>query len=127
MKQAFIDTDIISLFLRNHLPVVEKIREYLKNYKRISFSIISYYEILSGLKYRDAKKQLDSFLEFADYNVILPVTKDSVEISAQIYADLRKNGNLIDDVDIIIAGIAISNNLSMITHNVHHFGRIEGL
>ena len=127
MNQILVDTDIISLFLRNQLPVVDEFRVYLSDYDRINFSIISYYEILSGLKYRDAKKQLDAFLGFADYNTILPITKDSVNSSAKIYADLRKSGNLIDDVDILIAGIAISNSLTLISHNISHFGRIQRL
>jgi tRNA(fMet)-specific endonuclease VapC len=127
VKQVLIDIDIVSLFLRNHPSVVENISEYLNEFDRINFSIISYYEILSGLKYRDAKKQLDSFLEFAYYNSILPITRDSVDSSTNIYADLRGKGNLIDDIDILIAGIAISNDLVLITHNVNHFGRINGL
>ncbi|MBC8181085.1 type II toxin-antitoxin system VapC family toxin [candidate division KSB1 bacterium] len=127
MKQVLIDTDIISYFLRNQRNVVNRFKKYLDEFKRINFSIITYYEIISGLKYKDAQKQLNAFLEFADYNSIMPVTKDSIEISANIYADLRKKGNLIDEIDILIAGIALSNNLVLITHNTSHFKRIDGL
>lgn len=127
VKQVLIDTDIISYFLRNQRNVVNRFKKYLDEFKRINFSIITYYEIISGLKYKDAQKQLNAFLEFADYNSIMPVTKDSIEISANIYADLRKKGNLIDEIDILIAGIALSNNLVLITHNTSHFKRIDGL
>ena len=58
---------------------------------------------------------------------ILPATENAMEIAADIYADLRKAGQLIDDIDIIIAGIAISNNLVLVTHNRSHFERIDGL
>lgn len=107
--------------------MVNNFRAYLNEYDRINFSIITYYEILSGLKYRDAQRQLESFLEFAQYNSILPITKDSTKISAEIYADLRKKGNLMDDIDILIAGIALSHNLVFVTHNINHFERIDGL
>jgi tRNA(fMet)-specific endonuclease VapC len=127
VKQVLVDTDIISLFLRNHANVVKRFREYLSEYNRINFSIITYYEILSGLKYRDAQKQLKSFLEFAEYNSILPVTRDSIDISAELYAHLRRTGKLIDDIDILIAGIALSNNLMLVTHNRKHFNRIDDL
>ena len=127
MKQVLIDTDILSLFLRNHPNVVDHFRKYLDDYEKISFSIITYYEIISGLKYRDAKKQLDSFLKFTEYNSVLPITLDSIDKSAEIYTDLRKKGNLIDDIDILIAGIAISNDLELISHNQSHFERISGL
>ena len=47
--------------------------------------------------------------------------------SSQIYTTLKKSGNLIDDIDILIAGIALSNNLVMVTDNIKHFERIEGI
>jgi len=127
VKQALIDTDIISFFLRNHKNVVMKFEKYLDEFENVNFSIITYYEIISGLKYKDAQKQLDAFLKFSEYNSILPITKDSIEISADIYTDLRKKGALIDDIDILIAGIALSNTLILVTHNTSHFGKIDGL
>jgi tRNA(fMet)-specific endonuclease VapC len=48
-------------------------------------------------------------------------------IDTDIYAALRKNGVLIDDIDILIAGIALANNLMLVTHNTSHFSRIDGL
>jgi tRNA(fMet)-specific endonuclease VapC len=127
VKPALIDTDIISFFLRNNENVVNNFSKYLFEFERINFSIITYYEILSGLKFKDAQKQMLAFLKFSEYNSILPITKDSIEISADIYADLRNNGVLIDDIDILIAGIALANNLIFVTHNTSHFSRIESL
>lgn len=107
--------------------MVSNFREYLKQYKKVNLSIITYYEILSGLKHRDALRQLDLFCEFAKQNAILPLTEDSIIISADLYANLRKVGKLIDDIDILIAGVAMSNNLVLATHNENHFKRVEGL
>jgi tRNA(fMet)-specific endonuclease VapC len=59
MKAALIDTNILSLFFRGHPQVVGKFETYLKEYEAINLSIITYYEIVSGLKHRDAHKQLD--------------------------------------------------------------------
>ena len=127
MKPVLIDTDTISFFLRNQPNVVSHFKQYLDDFERINFSIITYYEILSGLKYRDARKQLAAFLEFVDCNSMLPLTKNSIEFSADIYADLRKKGKLIDDIDVLIAGISLSNDLVLVTHNTSHFERIDGL
>jgi tRNA(fMet)-specific endonuclease VapC len=117
MKPALIDTDILSLFFRGQPDVVNNFRQNLSQYNEIAFSILSYYEILSGLKHRDAKKQLDRFEEFAAQNIILPLTERSIFISADIYADTRKKGTPVDDVDILIAGVAIANNHILVTHN----------
>ena len=106
MKPCLLDTDIFSLFFRNHPQVVANCNSYLQEYSCLSFSLITYYEILSGLKHRDANKQLEKFLAFARLNKIIPITKKSVEISAEIYAELRKKGTPVDDIDLLIAGVA---------------------
>jgi len=127
MKAALVDTDILSMFLKGNKQVKESFKTYLNSYNHINFSIITYYEILSGLKHKDAHKQISSFVEFAAINNILPLTIQSSENSAIIYADLRKKGTPVDDIDLLIAGIAIENNMMVITNNTSHFSRIEGL
>ncbi len=39
----------------------------------------------------------------------------------------RSKAEAIDDIDILIAGIAISNDLTLVTNNIKNFGKIEGL
>ena len=127
MDKSLIDTDILSLFLRGNANVIKRFKEYLSEYSQLTFSIITYYEIKSGLLFRDSRKQLVSFLEFSKYNSILSVNEHSATISSEIYSDLRKQGLLIDDIDLLIAGIAIANDLVLVTHNTDHFSRIKKL
>jgi len=127
MKPVLLDTDILSMFLRKHSKIVNKFEAYLKEHESISISIITYYEIVSGLKYKNAHKYLDSFLAFAKHNNVLPLTTGSVTVAADTYANLRRKGQLIDDIDILIAGIALSHDLVLVTNNLSHFQRIEGL
>jgi tRNA(fMet)-specific endonuclease VapC len=127
VKKVLVDTDILSMFFRDNTNVKFHFSEYLKQHKKINISIITYYEILSGLKHKDAKKQLNKFVEFTTKNIVLPLTVDSVTISSEIYANLRRGGEVIDDIDILIAGIALSNNMVLVTHNENHFKRIERL
>jgi len=127
LNQVLIDTDTLSFFFRGNENVVNKLQEYLTYYDKINISIISYYEILSGLRFRDSKKILKSFIDFTEQCSILPLTKESTEISSDIYANLRKQGNPINDMDLLIAGIAVSNEMILVTHNSKHFNRIENL
>ena len=46
---------------------------------------------------------------------------------AKIKNQLRKRGKLIDEFDMIIAGQALDENLVVITDNLEHFERIDGL
>jgi tRNA(fMet)-specific endonuclease VapC len=46
-------------------------------------------------------------MEFASQNNIILLTTESTEIAAKIYADLRKKGTPVDDIDLLIAGVAL--------------------
>ncbi|NJK52437.1 MAG: type II toxin-antitoxin system VapC family toxin [Leptolyngbyaceae cyanobacterium SU_3_3] len=127
MKPALIDTDILSMFFRGNVNVVSQFQAYLAEYRQINLSIVTYYEVLSGLKHRDAQKQLTLFVDFAAQNIILPLTVQSVTLSADNYAKLRKDGTPVDDIDLLIAGVSLANNLVLVTHNQRHFNRIEFL
>jgi len=127
MKQSMLDTDILSEFLRGNPKVIEKVAEHLKEYGFVSLSIITYYEILNGLLYKDAKKQLLKFEDFIRLNKVIPLTLPMAKTAAIIQADLRKKGTEIGHTDTLIAGIAITSELQLITNNTNHFRRIKGL
>ncbi|MCP5496820.1 MAG: type II toxin-antitoxin system VapC family toxin [Leptospiraceae bacterium] len=127
MKQALIDTDTLSYFFHKNSAVVEKLDKYLKEYGFINISVVTYYEVLNGLYFKDAKNQLVKFEQFVELNEILPLTDEIAKKSAEIYADLRKKGQTIGHNDTLIAGTAIVNDMTLVTNNTNHFGRIEGL
>lgn len=126
MKPAMLDTDILSEFLRGNLKVISRLDEHLEEYGFISFSIITYYEILNGLLYKDAKKQLAKFEEFAGFNKVIPLTLPMAKVAAAIQADLRNKGTEIGHTDTLIAGIALTSELQLVNNNTNHFKRIKG-
>jgi tRNA(fMet)-specific endonuclease VapC len=127
MKPSMLDTDILSEFLRGNPKVISNVDEHLKKFGFISLSIITYYEILNGLLYKDAKKQLSKFEEFVELNKVIPLTLPMAKTAANIQADLRKKGTEIGHTDTLIAGIAITSELQLVTNNTDHFIRIKGL
>jgi tRNA(fMet)-specific endonuclease VapC len=127
MMQAIIDTDILSHFFRGQPQVVQRFEAYTAEHTQINISILTYYEILSGLKHRDAQNQLAFFTDFAAQCYIAPLTEQSVSLSADLYASLRALGTPLDDIDILIAGIALANDWVLVTRNTRHFDRVPGL
>ncbi len=127
MKHSLLDTDVLSEFLRGNHNVKSRVDEHLKEFGYINLSIISYYEILNGLLYKDARKQLPLFETFVEQNKVIPLTIRTVSISANIQADLRRKGLVIGHTDTLIAGIAIANEMQLITNNTMHFSRVAGL
>jgi tRNA(fMet)-specific endonuclease VapC len=127
MKASILDTDMLSEFFRGNPKVIIKVEEHIEEFGNINLSIITYYEILNGLLYKDARKQLSRFNDFVALNNVLPLTIPSAKIAANIKAILRKKGNEIGHTDTLIAGIAISNKLQLVTNNTEHFKRIKEL
>jgi tRNA(fMet)-specific endonuclease VapC len=127
MNRALIDTDILSFYFKGDPLVVENFKKYLTEYDIIEISLITYYEIMSGLLHKNAHKQLEIFNDFVTENIVIALTEESCKISSEIYSKLRISGELIDDIDLLIAGIAIENEMTLVTNNENHFGRIAGL
>lgn len=127
MNRYLIDTDILSYYFKGDPDVVNKFNQYLDQFDLIEISLVSYYEITSGLLAKNALKQLAVFDDFVAENSILPLTEKSVKISAELYSTLRQSGKIIDDIDLLIAGVAIENEMILVTNNENHFGRIPGL
>jgi tRNA(fMet)-specific endonuclease VapC len=127
MNRALIDTDILSYYFKGDTIVVDNFRRYLAHFDIIEISLITYYEIMSGLLYKNSLKQLELFDDFVSENIVVTLTEESCKIASEIYSKLRTNGELIDDIDLLIAGIAIENEMVLVTNNENHFNRITGL
>jgi tRNA(fMet)-specific endonuclease VapC len=69
-----LDTDMLSAILRRNPTVVQPVREYLSVHRRLTFSVITRYEILRGLKAKEATGQQRAFESFCAANSILPLT-----------------------------------------------------
>src|SRR5436309_2664241 len=122
-----LDTDILSAVMRREPAAIASARIYLHVHQRFTFSIITRYEILRGLKSKNAVTQLVAFDAFCAANTILPLTDANVVRAASIYADLYRRGALIGDADILIAASALVNGYGVVTNNQRHFSRITGL
>lgn len=124
---ALLDTDILSAIMRQNSVVIPKAQEYLVDHEQFTFSIITRYEILRGLKAKNATKQLEIFNRFCDLNVVLPLTDAAIIKASDIYALLKQRGEIIGDADILIASTALTYKLHVVTNNVNHFQRIPEL
>ncbi len=122
-----IDTDVLSAIMRSHPLATTKAQAYLSIRRQFTFSIITRYEILRGLKAKNASRQAAVFDHLCVRSDILPITEFVVVEASEIYADLHKRGELIGDADILIAATAMANGLGVVTNNKSHFERVRGL
>lgn len=98
----------------------------LKGYE-ITFNALSYFEIRRGLVLPHFARKFAAFQRLTQIHGLLPLDIDALNVSADIYQNLRRQGTLLEDADILIAGIAIANDAVLVTRNLKHFERIDGL
>lgn len=127
-QPALLDSDTLSEVIkgRDH-QVLRHARDYLLEHGFFRFSIITRYEVLRGLRAKDAARQIREFLESCRASIVYPMTEEVIDRAAEIYSELWKKGQLISDADTLIAATALLQDLAVVTGNEDHFRRIPGL
>ena len=72
---------------------------------------------------RTLERQQAFFSQF----VSLPLQDEDAFLAGRIRAQLAKAGTPIGSYDLQIAAIALTNDLTLVTHNTREFERVEGL
>lgn len=120
-----LDTNICIYFLKGKFGLVEKIERI--GFENLFISEISIAELKYGIEKsaRPEKNRLivndliNSFQQLPIYGAL--------DIYAKEKARLKKEGNIVDDFDLLIGATAIENNLILVTNNEKHFGRLENI
>jgi len=121
-----VDSDILIYFLKGQKEVVAKLSQIAID--DLYISRINYTELMYGA-YNSARveenlKVIEPFLENFK---ILEFDKKASLLFAKEKAKLKKQGNIIADMDLMIASIAIANACTLLTNNIKHFQRVQNL
>ena len=125
--RGLLDTDILSELLKQHPLVLQRVRTYLAEHGRLAFSIITRYELLRGLKAKQARTQEAAFTLLCQASLILPLTDQVVDRAATLYGELHRQGALLHDADLLIAATALEAQRTLVTNNLAHFQRVPNL
>lgn len=94
----------------------------------VALPVVVLYELQVGIaKSTSPEKRRTQLDELLTVVRVLPFTENETAITAQIRATLEKAGTPIGSLDMIIAGIALANQATLVTHNTKEFSRIENL
>lgn len=127
-KLKALDTDILSLYLKGHPAVEEKAARCLQQQGKLAFSVITYYEIMRGLKAAGLISKAERFRKFAlEECDLLPLGPEALDVAAEIYARLGIAGKPLPDADILIAASCLYEDHILVSNNTKHFQRITGL
>lgn len=96
----------------------------------VGISIITYAELIYGAQ-KSQKPQkntqlVNSFINDL-YIKIIEINKSIAQIYGSLKAVLEKEGQKLDEFDLLIAATALACNIDLVTLNHKHFKRISGL
>jgi len=121
-----LDTDMIIYSLKADEAVRRNLRRHLHD--PIKISTVTLMELYYGAyKSKKIANNLAKIKTIENTFEIIPVSRELVEIFGVLKSGLEKVGKPLDDFDLILASTAMSHNLTIVTNNEKHFGRIDGL
>lgn len=127
MKVSYlIDTD----WAVHHLNGVEEVRSRLAELRPhgLGLSTISLAELYEGVYYsRDPQRSQQQLEAFLSSVAVLGVSKEICQVFGRQRGFLRQKGLLISDFDLLIAATCLHHDLTLLTNNLRHFQRVEGL
>lgn len=121
-----LDTDTIIYSLMGIPAIVENMRAHAADPKAIS--VITYGELVYGAE--KSQKISQNLAKVHRIREIFPVIELSCSIMdtfGSLKAELGRNGEVVDDFDLIIAATAITMGYSVVSNNEKHFSKIHDL
>ncbi len=122
-----LDTNTVSDYLRGNAGVLRNLKQQHRS--QVAISSITKYELFYGLlKNPQAHKKYGQQVQLLFKQAQnLDFDRESALIAAEIKDDLTKRGESIGDCDTMIAAIGLQHDLVVVTNNIKHFQRVDGL
>lgn len=123
-----LDTSVYSQPLRRKAVVCALKRWQEAGDAACAVSIVSVSEVEWGLHLEGREQRWMKYQELLKDRIeVLPTTNDVWTTFARIKARQQKLGEVVADLDLLIASVAINHGFTVATLNSRDFSRIEGL
>ena len=120
-----LDTDTISQIVRKNTAVIKNLINHEND--EICASAISYAELCYGLEKKKSERLYTEIGLIMGKLSIINFDDSQSELYGKIRFELEKQGTSLDNMDMLIAAAALSQNAVLISHNVKHFSKIKNL
>jgi tRNA(fMet)-specific endonuclease VapC len=121
-----LDTDWVIDYLKGKKTIVEKLQKLFD--EGLTMSVISLAELYEGIfASKNPKKHLNTLQDFLSGIVVLGITDEICQTFGKLRAEQRKTGIIIDNFDLLIGSTTLVHDLTILTDNVKHFKKIEGI
>jgi predicted nucleic acid-binding protein len=121
-----LDTNTVIYILKGDPVVVANLKKHIHD--PIKLGTITLMELYYGAyKSQKVTSNLAKIKNLENVMEIIPVGEEVAEIFGREKVRLEKEGIPLDDFDLAVGCCALAHNLTLVTNNVRHFKRIEGL
>jgi tRNA(fMet)-specific endonuclease VapC len=128
MNNALLDTDIYSEILRAvNATVTGHATAYRQAHGRLTLSVITVMEMVKGFQQVQRPQKIAAVLTHIGSEDILEFGQPAAELAGRIWGDLERTGQSIGLADPMIAAIALTHGLELVTGNTAHYQRIQQL
>ncbi len=126
MNKALLDTDTLSEIRKGSNPAVAtNAKTYRRAFGYYSLSTITVIEIVRGYQKAQQLQRLNAFMASIASEEVFPLDTPTAELAGRITGDLERTGQPIGRADPIIAAVAITEGLELVTGNTAHYARIQ--
>lgn len=127
IPRFLLDTDICSYVIKGSHPALDRrLRDLSPG--QVAISAVTRAELRFGVALRPEATRLAMLVEsFLQFVVTLPWDASAADRYGSLRAMLQQTGQPIGDHDTMIAAHALTANVTLITHNLAHFARVNGL
>jgi predicted nucleic acid-binding protein len=128
-EPAVLDTDTLSELSRGNRHVGERALAYLADFGRLTITAVTVFERLRGYRVaiRDGmpfERQMQTFEALVANCIVLPFDQEAARVAADIWsAAARRHRQHLGDI--LIASIAVSRQLPLVTRNKRDFERLS--
>ncbi len=124
-----LDSSVVIDLTRRRSPASrDRLREAVERGDELVTSAVVLYELLAGAHLSSDPKREQDRLDQALAGIdVVDLTPEDVVVTGRVGGLLRSRGRSIGDIDTLIAGHALARGWTVVTSNVRHFGRVEGL
>ena len=117
------DTDVLIDFLRDRGPMADRIALELTSSSFVT-TVITEFELRSGIRSRREAKMVEALLGALD---VFSLDPPAARRASEVRRALESEGQAIGMADSLIAGICLERDGILLTRNVKHFSRVDGL
>lgn len=122
-----LDTNICIYIIKKMPPaVLQRFTEHEAS--EVCISSVTYAEMMHGVEKSQAKERNRlALLLFMSPLTVLDFDVAAAEAYGKLRADLEQRGTPIGPMDMLVAGHAMSQGLTLVTNNTREFSRVSGL